>query len=81
MTQVAEAIYEDGVLRPLCDLELSEGERVTLTVKREEKPRPRLTPEEYIALFTRVYEGLSEAEIDEIESTFKRPLDMFADVD
>ncbi len=79
MTQVAEAIYEDGVLRPLCDLELREGEHVTLTVKREEKPR--LTPEEYIALARKVYEGLSEAEIDEIESTFKRPLDMFADLE
>ena len=80
MTQVAEAIYEDGVLRPLCKLELREGEHVTLTLKRE-GVKPRLTPEEYIALAHKVYEGLSEAEIDEIESTVKRPLGMFADLE
>lgn len=76
MTQVAEAIYEDGVLRPLCDLELREGERVTLTVKREKQ----LSPEETLELFMSVYDGLTPEEIADIESHFKRPLDMFADL-
>lgn len=70
MTVVAEAVYEGGVLRPLCDLHLREGERVTLTVEREQS---RPTPQEILALAHRVYDGLSKDEIAEIESHFQAP--------
>jgi predicted DNA-binding antitoxin AbrB/MazE fold protein len=79
VTETAEAIYEGGVLRPLCDLHLREGEHVTLTVERED--RARLTPEEMLELLGSVYDGLTKEEIAEVESHFKRPLDMFADLE
>ena len=77
MTQLAEAVYEHGVLRPLSMLDLREGEHVTVAVERE--PRP-LTPQAIIEKFAAVYDGLSADEIAEIESHFHRPLDMFADL-
>jgi predicted DNA-binding antitoxin AbrB/MazE fold protein len=77
VTEIAEAVYEGGVLRPLCDLHLLEGERVTLTVARERA----LSPEETLELFKSVYDGLTREEIADIESHFKRPLDMFADLE
>ena len=35
MSRVVAAVYERGVLRPLQDLDLEEGERVTLIIRRE----------------------------------------------
>jgi predicted DNA-binding antitoxin AbrB/MazE fold protein len=36
MSQAIEAIYENGVFRPLMPIDLSEGERVQITVDKKE---------------------------------------------
>lgn len=60
-TNTYEAIYENGVFRPLAGTpDIPEGQRVRLTIE------PR-TPEDILALARKVYEGLSEDEINEIE--------------
>ena len=72
-TQTLDAVYEHGVLRPLEDLELNEGEKVRLTI---ESTGPATQPDP-LALLLNVYEGLSEDEIQEIEKHFRRPMSMF----
>ncbi len=64
MTQTIEAIYQNGIFKPVTPLEedFSEGEMVELTVKNK-----KLSPEEMLKLASQVYEGLSEEDIEEIE--------------
>lgn len=77
MTRRVEAVYEQGVLRPLEPLALPEGQHVTVTID-EEEPAVE-TPEEALRAWQQVYAGLSEEEIAEIEaialdrSNFMRP--------
>lgn len=74
MTQTVEAIYEDGVLKPLTPLQLPEHQRVSVTI--EDLPE---SPEEGLKAWGQVYEGLSDEEIAELEtiildrSNFMRP--------
>jgi predicted DNA-binding antitoxin AbrB/MazE fold protein len=65
MTQKVEAIYENGLLKPLEALALPEGQRVLVTIEPQAE---QLSPDEILALARRVYEGLSEEEIAEIEA-------------
>jgi predicted DNA-binding antitoxin AbrB/MazE fold protein len=62
MTQVYEAIYENGIFRPLSPPvpSLVEGQQVRIVVET-------ISPDEIHRLAAKVYEGLSEEEIDEIE--------------
>ncbi|HVR97100.1 MAG TPA: antitoxin family protein [Thermoanaerobaculia bacterium] len=64
MTRTLEAVYEDGVLRPLEDPGLEEHQRVLLEI--------RIEPQEHISspldAWQGVYEGLSEDEIAEVEA-------------
>ncbi|MFM9905291.1 MAG: antitoxin family protein [Pyrinomonadaceae bacterium] len=64
MSQIIEAIYQNGVFRPLNSLlpELRDGETVQIDIKER-----RLSPEQMLELASQVYEGLSEEDIDEIE--------------
>ena len=41
MTTTIQAVYENGVLRPLTPLPLSEGQRVRVIVAPEEATRPQ----------------------------------------
>ncbi len=41
MSRVVEAVYENGVLRPLEDLDLEEGERVKVIVVKRDLSRYR----------------------------------------
>jgi len=62
MTQTIEAIYQNGIFKPLGPVsqDLSDGEKVTLVVETEgENPIMKLAEN--------FYEGLSEEDIDEIE--------------
>ena len=63
MTQTVEAVFENGVFRPLVApaIGLSEGQCVRLVVE------PVDTLGDALAPVTQVYDGLSEAEVDEIE--------------
>jgi predicted DNA-binding antitoxin AbrB/MazE fold protein len=74
MTQTVEAVFENGILRPLGQLQLAEGEQVQLKVST----RGRRSPAEITELARKVYEGLSPEEIDEIESHIKRRPNFFS---
>lgn len=75
MTKTIEAIYENGVLKPLQPLNLSDHQRVSITI---DLPVTE-TPEEALRLWQKVYEGLSPEDIAEVEaialdrSSFMRP--------
>ena len=62
MKYVIDAIYENGIFRPMQPnvIEISEGAHVLITVDDE-------TELESLKLATRVCDGLSEEDIDEIE--------------
>lgn len=62
MKQAIEAIFENGVFRPIhCHPPaLAEGQRVRITVDNECEP-------ESLQLLMRVYDGLSDSDIKEVE--------------
>ena len=64
MTQTIEAIYQNGMFKPLSPVseEIKEGKTVEITITEK-----KLSPEEMLELASQVYEGLSEEDIDEIE--------------
>ena len=64
MENIFEAIYEDGVLKPLEPIKLPEHQRVTITIQ----PLLIENPDQELESWHRVYAGLSEQEIGEIES-------------
>ena len=64
MTRVLEAIYEDGMLKPLQDPGLEEHQRVLLEIQTEPEDKAASTLEGW----HQVYAGLSEEEIAEVEA-------------
>ncbi len=58
-----DAVFENGVLRPVSRPHLSEGERVRITIETVRHPKP----DDILDLAAHVYEGLSPKDIDEIE--------------
>ena len=71
MKAIIEALFEDGVLKPLGRLDLPRGSRVRITI---EPVRPA-APDEVLALAASVYKGLSPADVAEIEEMARhRPL-------
>lgn len=69
MVRVIEAVYEDGVLKPLADPGLQERQRVVIKIQDPTEAISGSSLEEW----QRVYEGLSEEDIAEVEATFARP--------
>ena len=65
MAYKVEAVYENGILKPLQPLELTEHQRVSVTI--DESPTVE-SPEEALRAWEQVYEGLSDEEIAEIEA-------------
>lgn len=63
MQQVLEAIYENGIFRPLSNPKLTEGQTVQLIVQTQ----PAITPKDMLTLAASVYQGFSEDEITEVE--------------
>lgn len=63
MKQMLDAIYENGVFRPLERPKVSEGQRVRLIV---ETP-PDTDVDDMLRLAAEVYDGLSTEQIEEIE--------------
>jgi predicted DNA-binding antitoxin AbrB/MazE fold protein len=63
MKQFVEAIYEDGVFRPVLPLELPVGERVRVEIDVQ----PKVDVAAMLADFQKVYDGFSSKEIDELE--------------
>lgn len=64
MIQTIEAIYQNGIFKPLQPVseEIEDGKKVELTVTEK-----RLSPDEMLDLASQVYRGLSEEDIEEIE--------------
>jgi len=60
--KTVEAIFEDGVLKPISPLNIPEHKRVAIFIKDEiEKPF------DVLSLASMVYNGLSPEDIEEIE--------------
>ena len=74
MTQTIEAIYQNGIFKPLNPVseEIAEGEKVTLVVELEE-----INP--IMKLAENFYEGLSEDDIAEIEKVALDRSNFFGD--
>jgi predicted DNA-binding antitoxin AbrB/MazE fold protein len=64
MKQTLDAIYENGVFRPLTSPEIPDGQPVKLIVQIAYE----VTPDDMLQLAARVYEGLPVEDIDEIEN-------------
>jgi len=64
MECIFEAVYENGVLKPLESVKLSEHQRVTITIQL---PQVENSDQE-LESWHQVYSELSEQEIKEIES-------------
>jgi predicted DNA-binding antitoxin AbrB/MazE fold protein len=62
-SKAIDAVFERGVFRPLGPLgaSLTEGQHVRIVIEREQPAQ------EILALASKVYEGLSEQDINEIE--------------
>ena len=73
MTQTLTAVFEKGIFRPLTmfNLPIAEGQQVRLTV---ETPEPLSG---VLALATRVYDGLTESQVNEIEQIILNRQDFF----
>jgi len=65
MTKILEAIYEDGVLKPLADSGLADHQRVIVEIRL---PDEQPDVESDLEAWRCVYEGLSESDIAEIEA-------------
>ena len=65
MGKPIQAVFERGVFRPLNPVDLSDGEQVVLSVQRaSDGPREG---DGQLAEWQRVYTGLNEEDIDEVE--------------
>ena len=64
MTRILEAVYEDGVLKPLENPGLREHQRVLLEIRFE----PQEDASSALEAWHQVYEGLSDKEIADVEA-------------
>lgn len=64
MTQKIEAIYQNGMFKPITPVsdEISEGEEVIIDIKSKEE-----SANEIMKLAENFYEGMSEEDINEVE--------------
>ena len=73
MSETLEAIYENGVFKPLKAPRISEGQHVRLTVETPSET----SPEELLELAAQVYHGLSDKQIHDIEAIALSRADFF----
>ncbi len=66
MTKTIDAIYENGVLRPLEPIDIKEHTKVRITLEIETERRKKI--EEILELARKSYEGLSEEQLAVVES-------------
>ena len=62
MAKTVEAIFEDGVFKPISPITLSEHKRVTLIINNNNEETPYI-----LSVASMVYEGLSPGDIKDIE--------------
>jgi len=64
MDRVIDAIYEQGLLKPLEALDLPEHQRVRITIHEPAEA----SPDETLEAWQGVYDGLTDEEIAQIEA-------------
>lgn len=64
MDRVVDAIYEQGILKPLEALDLPEHQRVRLTIHEP----PAESPDDALDAWQGVYDGLTDEDIVQIEA-------------
>ena len=67
MQQVLDAVFEDGVLKPLGSLDLQEHQRVRLTVEPM-TAQDLVAAGETLNAWLEVYDGLSPRDVAEVEN-------------
>ena len=75
MKQTMDAVYEDGVFKPMKPPKLSEGQHVRIEI---ETPFEK-SFDDLLELAAKVYEGLSADDIDGIEKIAHGRRDFFGD--
>ena len=75
MARTIEAVYENGVFKPLQPIELEEGQRVQVNIPYV--PEPEITPEEDLeqkmrSLGFKAFEDVSDEEWEKISEGWKR---------
>lgn len=75
VTQMIEAVYENGNFRPTVpmDIDLAEGQRVRLAIEQVDDP------DAILCLAAQVYEGLNPRQIDSIEQHSRRRENFFGE--
>lgn len=68
MKTTVEAVFEDGVFKPVSRPAIPEGQLVQMTVQSIE----RLGVDDTLRLATSVYQNLSAADIEEVEEMTRR---------
>lgn len=63
-----EAVFQDGVFKPVSSPDLQDGDRVRLTVERVSSAGP----DEILSLAQQVYAGFTPQDMDEIEDLARR---------
>ena len=76
MKQIMEAVYVNGVFKPLHAPELSEGQHVRLEIETPVEENF----DDLLELAAKVYEGLSDEEIDAVERIASRRRGFFGNV-
>ncbi len=62
MHRTIEAVYEDGVLKPVNPLNIQEHKKITLTI--EEDPE---VSSDILSLASGIYNGLSSKDVEDVE--------------
>jgi len=75
MKQIVEAIYVDGVFKPVKPPNISEGQHVLLEIDEPSEENP----EDLLELAAQVYDGLTDDEIEKIEKVATRSQDFFGE--
>jgi predicted DNA-binding antitoxin AbrB/MazE fold protein len=73
MAKIIEAVYENGVFKPLQPVDLAEGQRVHVTLAGQ--PPPAMSPEEIQQKMKETHETfgqIPDAEWEEISQSWKR---------
>lgn len=79
MSQIIDAIYEDGVFKPLKHFNLKERTRVQLQISMEEDLREQA--DEILKLAKASCEGLSDEELAIMESTKLNGMNFFSNLE
>lgn len=73
MKQTLEAVYENGVFKPLSSPEIPNGQQVRLMIE----PLSQSSPDDLLELAAQIYQGFSEKDLEEIESISLNRRDFF----